>query len=415
MYKHIFWLIILLTSCLILLLTTQSTLAEKRIYLEYFYSETCSLCSIKTPVIDYIEQQYKGVVIIERYNINNEENFKKWYAYGFSEVPSVVINNEMKITHEDITKDYLENIIILYLSGEKPNITNNETVLNIPFIGKINTTEVSLPLLAVLLGGLDSFNPCSFFVLLFLLSLLLYVKSRRRMFIVGCIFIFFSGFIYFIFMSALLNIFLLTSQLTIITILAGTIAIILATLNIKDFFFFKKGISASIPESKKHKLFERMRNVVKTFNISTMIFGTIVLAIFANTYELFCTMGFPMIFTRILTLHNLHFFQYYFYIFLYNLVYVLPLIVIVLIFTITLGRKKLTEWQGRILKLVSGNMMLLLGFVLILKPDLLNNVITAVGVIAFALVIAAIIVAIWKKLGYKDKKNKKCIKKRNRF
>jgi hypothetical protein len=73
------------------------------------------------------------------------------------------------------------------------------------------------------------------------------------------------------------------------------------------------------------------------------------------------------------------------------------LIAIVLIFTITLGTKKLTEWQGRILKLVSGLMMFLLGLILVIKPALLNNVFIAVGVLVISLILAGIIIVLTKK------------------
>jgi uncharacterized membrane protein YfcA len=72
-----------------------------------------------------------------------------------------------------------------------------------------------------------------------------------------------------------------------------------------------------------------------------------------------------MVYTRVLTLHKLSSFQYYQYLVLYNIVYVVPLAIIVAVITVTLGTRKLTEWQGRQLKLVSGLMMLALGAVLI--------------------------------------------------
>jgi hypothetical protein len=217
------------------------------------------------------------------------------------------------------------------------------------------------------------------------------------MFLIGGVFVFFSGFIYFLFMAAWLNLFLLLGHLVIITRIAGAIALIIAVINIKDFFFFQKGISLSISEKAKPKLFERMRNLLKSPSSASMITGTIVLAVAANTYELLCTAGFPMVFTRVLTLNNLSTLQYYLYLILYNIVYVIPLIAIVLIFTVTLGTKKLTEWQGRILKLVSGLMMFLLGLILVIKPALLNNVFIAVGVLVISLILAGIIIVLTKK------------------
>jgi hypothetical protein len=110
-----------------------------------------------------------------------------------------------------------------------------------------------------------------------------------------------------------------------------------------------------------------------------------VLAISANTYELLCTAGFPMVYTRILTLRTLSTLQYYAYIALYNLVYILPLFSIVLLFTWTLGSHKMSEWQGRVLKLISGMMMLALGLVLLVDPALLNSLPAAAGILGGAL------------------------------
>jgi hypothetical protein len=253
----------------------------------------------------------------------------------------------------------------------------------------------------MVLAGLDSFNPCAFFVLFLLLGLLVHAQSRKRMLFIGGVFVFFSGFVYFIFMAAWLNFFLHAGQLRVITIIAGLVALTVAFINIKDFFFFKKGVSLSIPEKAKPKLFDRMRGILKTTSVPSMVMGTIVLAITANTYELLCTVGFPMVFTRILTLQNLSGLQYYLYLVLYNIVYVIPLAVIVVIFSITLGVKKLTEHQGRILKLISGIMMLFLGIVILINPSLLNNILVSIGLLVLALGLSWMII-FFKKYFRKD-------------
>jgi hypothetical protein len=151
-----------------------------------------------------------------------------------------------------------------------------------------------------------------------------------------------------------------------------------------------------IPESAKPKLFERMRGLLKAPTMPALIAGTIVLAISANAYELLCTAGFPMVYTRVLTLNKLSVFQYYQYLVLYNIVYVVPLAVIVAVITVTLGAKKLTEWQGRQLKLVSGLMMLSLGTVLIVNPALLNNALASVVMLAGVLAASAVIIIVMK-------------------
>ena len=98
-------------------------------------------------------------------------------------------------------------------------------------------------------------------MLFFLLSLLIHARSRTRMLITGGTFVLLSGVIYFLFMAAWLNLFILIGGLSIITITAGAIALAVAAINIKDFFFFRKGVSLLIPESAKPRLFEQMRNL----------------------------------------------------------------------------------------------------------------------------------------------------------
>jgi len=216
------------------------------------------------------------------------------------------------------------------------------------------------------------------------------------MLLVGGIFIFFSGFIYFLFMAAWLNLFLIIGHLQIVTAIAGTIAVIIALINIKDFFFFKKGVSLTISEQARPKLFERMRNTIERGSFLSIVLATIALGVMANIYELFCTPGFPMIYTRVLTMEQLPSLQHYMYLVLYNIVYVIPLILILLILTCTLGQKKLSQRQGRILKLVSGMMMLFLGAILVIKPALLGNVAIALTLFVAAILSSGIIIFIYR-------------------
>jgi hypothetical protein len=272
----------------------------------------------------------------------------------------------------------------------------DEQPLHLPGFGTIDTKQSSLPLLTVLIAGFDAFNPCAFFVLLFLLSLLVHTRSRSRMLLIGGIFIFFSGFIYFLFMVAWLNVFLYLNELQWITLIAGLIAVIVALINIKDFFWFQQGVSLTIPSEAKPDLYQRMRKLVSSTALFPLIISTITLAIIANAYELLCTSGFPMVYTRILTLRELPTSLYYLYLIFYNLVYVIPLLIIVLVFTFTLGTRKLSETEGRGLKLISGLMMLGLGGILLVNPALLTNLIATSSVIGIAIGLAIIIIGLEK-------------------
>jgi glutaredoxin len=262
--------------------------------------------------------------------------------------------------------------------------------IHVPLIGDIDPSTLSLPLMTITLAGLDAFNPCAFFVLLFLLSLMVHARSRAHMALVGGIFVLFSGLLYFLFMAAWLNLFLVVGYLPAVTAAAGLVALVVGALNVKDFFALGRGVSVSIPERAKPGLFRRMRELTLESSLPALLGGTVLLALAANAYELLCTAGFPLVFTRILTLNELDRWAHYGYLALYNVVYVIPLLVIVIGFVATLGARKLGETEGRLLKLLSGSMMVGLGSVLLIAPETLNQPLTALVLMAMALVVTAL-------------------------
>ena len=176
-------------------------------------------------------------------------------------------------------------------------------------------------------------------VLLFLLSMMAHQQSRARMLAVGGIFVLFSGLMYFAFMAAWLNLFQLLGELAWVTLAAGLLAVVVGAVNVKDFFLFDRGVSLSIPESRKPDIFRRARAILAAENLPAMLAATVFLAVAANFYELLCTAGFPMVYTRLLTLGEPSAAVRYLYLALYNLVYVLPLAAIVLVFARTLVTK----------------------------------------------------------------------------
>jgi len=386
----------------------------------FFYGDGCPHCKEQEPFMKEMSQKYLSLNIVYLETWHNETNAKlltqmfEAHKVKAGGVPATFIGIESPIVGyrdaqttgvqiEQKIKQCIDNSCanpLDKLSATNQTITNqsiNQTQINIPVIGNVDPNAVSLPIFTIIIAGLDSFNPCAFFILLFLLSILVYAGSRKKMLLVGGVFIFFSGLIYFLFMAAWLNVFLWTGEILWITMIAGAIAVIMSLINIKDFFYFKKGISLSISEKAKPKLFKRMRLLISGASIWSVLLGTVVLAVVANMYELLCTAGFPMVFTRMLTLNNLSTTSYYMYLLLYNLVYIIPLAVIVIIFTYTLGSRKLSEYEGRVLKLISGVMMLLLGLVLLLKPSILNNVVASIVMIVMALILSVLIVVVHKK------------------
>lgn len=402
----------------VILLFTPALLADspqrtqRAVTLHFFWGEGCPHCTREKPFLDELCRKYPSLrvqsyeVYSHRENVDLLMAMAKERGTEAAGVPALIIGNVMITGFSDDKAARIEAEVESLLAAQRPRPAappptsppGREDAVTIPLLGTIDPTATSLPVFTAVIAALDSFNPCAFFVLLFLLSLLVHAHSRMRMAIIGGTFVFISGSVYFIFMAAWLNLFLLAGTLTAVTTAAGIIALLVAVINIKDFFFFNKGVSLGIPEEKKPKLFERMRGLVRADSLPAMLTGTVVLAAAANSYELLCTAGFPMVFTRVLTLHALAPARYYLYLVFYNVVYVVPLALIVSIFTATLGSRKLSEWQGRLLKLLSGVMMLLLGVVILVRPALLNSAVASVALLILALLATACVAWLTRKV-----------------
>jgi thiol-disulfide isomerase/thioredoxin len=388
--------------------------------LYYFYSPTCPHCQAAKPWLDQLERDLPWLEV-RRYSVKDDRDNARFYyntarALGADamSVPGFVYCRQVAIGYDAAETTGRELQASLEACRERriaepgtptqagagtaageapvgPAAAAGGTALELPLLGRVDAQALSLPVLTLVLAGMDAFNPCAFFVLLFLLSLLVHARSRARMAIVGGTFVLFSGLVYFVFMAAWLNVFLIAGQLRTITVVAGLLALTVAALNIKDYFWFKAGPSLSIPDAAKPGLFKRMREVVTTGSLGPMLAGTVVLAIVANSYELLCTAGFPMVYTRALTLAGLEPWQHYAWLAAYNVIYVIPLLVIVTVFTWTMGARKLSETEGRLLKLISGFMMLGFGVVLLVSPHLLTNALASILVLGAAVALSLVV------------------------
>ncbi len=241
--------------------------------------------------------------------------------------------------------------------------------IDAPWVGRVSLKDWGLPAFTVLIGLLDGFNPCAMWVLLFLLSLLVNLRSRRKMLAVAGTFVLTSGLVYFAFMAAWLNVFLYLGLSRVTQVVLGLVALVIGALNVKDFLAFKRGPSLSIPESAKPSLYARVRRLLQAKSLLPAMGGVVVLALLVNLVELACTAGLPAVYTELLVLQHLPTWQYYAYLALYNVAYILDDSVMVLIAVVTLGQHKLQERAGRWLKLLSGSVMLLLGLLLLFRPQ----------------------------------------------
>ncbi len=242
-------------------------------------------------------------------------------------------------------------------------------VIDLPWIGRrVSLDDVGLPLFTVAIGLLDGFNPCSMWVLILMISMLAAVGDRRRMVAIAGTFVVVQGVAYFVFMAAWLNLFLLIGLSRASEIVLGAIALVAGLVNVKDFVAFGRGVTLSIPTSAKPGIYQRMRRLMNERSLAMAIGGTIVLGLLVQVVELVCTSGLPALYTRILTQRQLDPMTYYGYLLLYNLMYMVDDVMVLTIGVVTLSQHRLQEREGRVLKLLSGLVMLGLGIYLIAFP-----------------------------------------------
>jgi glutaredoxin len=244
--------------------------------------------------------------------------------------------------------------------------------VEVPLLGRLSAERLGLPLFTLALGLADGFNPCAMWVLMYLLAILAGVRQRGRMVAIAGSFVVTSGVVYFLFMAAWLNVFRLLGASRLVEVLLGAVALVVAGLNLKDAAVFQRGPSLSIPEPAKPGLYARVRRIAQAPGLWAAVAGAVALALVVNLFELLCTAGFPAVYTHILASRALPAWKRYGYLALYNAAYVLDDAVMVTIAVVTLSRRRLQERGGRILKGLSGAIMLALALVLLFKPGWLR-------------------------------------------
>ena len=283
--------------------TVAKSSTDNQVSLYYFWSRYCPHCKEAKPLINNLAKIYPWLTVYSYDLVDNRENQQRYLLMATqlqqpaNSVPAFIFCDQMLVGYDRAETTGQELIEKLLACHQQESTTEKQENLNITGLGSIHYQDFSLPALTLIIAALDAFNPCAFFILLFLLSLMVHHRSRTRMLLIGCIFVVCSGLMYFLFMSAWLNLFLMTEELIIITLAAGLIAISFGLINIKDYFFFKQGVSLSLSDSSRSRLFTRIRALTQSGNLTTMITATIILAIAANSYELLCTAGLPMVYT----------------------------------------------------------------------------------------------------------------------
>lgn len=268
-------------------------------------------------------------------------------------------------------------------------------LLKLPIFGFIDLNNQSLTISTALIALVDGFNPCSLWVLSVLMALVLHTGSRKKVLFIGLIFLTVTAGIYALFIAGLFSILSLVRFMGWVQLLVAVIALGFAVINIKDYFWFKAGVSLTISEKHKPGIFQNIRRVIASGDSIWGLAGaTVVMAAGVSLVEFSCTAGFPVLWTNLLVAQGVNASVFAGLLLLYLVIYQLDELVIFGSMVVTLKASRLEEKQGRILKLFGGVLMLALALVMLINPSLMNDLTTSIVIFVVAFCIALLVLIV---------------------
>jgi cytochrome c biogenesis protein CcdA len=316
----------------------------------YFYSVSCSHCEAvaDSGILESVSE-IDGVSV-EKFEVTSPVNREKYLDYADKlgveggGIPFLVIEQGGGLS---------------YLMGDTPIIESLEdSIVNFEAVGVVDGGRGELNLWVIVVAALiDSINPCAFGVLLFLMAVLLSMGSAKRALRSGIVYTFV---IFVVYLAAGFGIIRFASDFLVlggVKIFVGVVVLLGALIEFKDFFWEGKGLSLAIPKSAKPWLEKSARR--GTF-VSLIVLGALVALV-----ELPCTGG---IYLGILSLIASSGVKGVLYLVLYNVIFVLPLILIS--YFVYRGAKVdvVNDWVQRnkkFMRLAAGLVMLGLGLSLL--------------------------------------------------
>ena len=372
--------------CLFILLIPSIVFANDKVDVYLFYGETCPHCANEKKMFaEYMKENddinlHLYEVYYSRENQKLMQKMADDLGINVSGVPFTIIGDKHFIGYsESYTKDKIIKTIkeekIAIKDGKKDNNQNDETnenIINLPIIGELDTNNLSLPVITIIFGIIDGFNPCAMWVLLFLISILIGMENKRRRIILGSTFILTSTIMYFLFMVAWLNFALFIGATLWIKILVGLVGIGGGIYSLTNGIKRQDDGCEIVDDKKRNNMFTKIKEATAKKSFLLAMIGIIALAISVNFIELLCSAGLPVIYTQILALNNVSTIDYYLFIMLYMLFFMLDDLIVFIIAMTTLKMTGISTKYSKMTKIIGGILMLIIGLLLIFKPELLT-------------------------------------------
>ena len=348
---------------------------DKTVY--FFYGEECPHCQDEEKMIDELVEKYPEIEV-KRYEVwHNQENleffqyFSKERDFGAEVVPTTVIGSQIykgyasdELTGVEIKKSIFE----LYGIDEEVG----ERTINIPFFGQTEIASLSLPVITIVLGLIDGFNPCAMWALVALITVLISTRDKKKLRLIGATFLISSWLIYYIFMAVYLNTFVFLSAISVIRMMVGLLAIFAGGWYLKEFWTYDPTVCKVTSPKQQASIVGRMKELTKKRSLWLLLLGVVAIAFSVNLVEMMCSIGLPAVYSQIIALNDIPRWQHYLYLALYNSLYMLDDVVVFIIAAVSMNYVALNHKYDRWMKLVGGLLILTLGIILIFWPGLLS-------------------------------------------
>lgn len=354
---------------------TNTEIEDGKVNFYLFKGEGCPHCADEEKWLQDIKKEYKDYVNFYEFEVWYDENNSKMmekakeiFDFSGPGVPFTVIGDKYYSGFSDSIGTMMENTINDYLNTEINDDFNKK--IDIPILGKVNMKNSSLGIIAIVLGFVDGFNPCAMWILLFLINMFLGTKDKKKSWILGFTFLVISAFIYFLSMLGI-NVIIGVATVGYLKIAIAIFILIMGIFSLRKYLKIRKeeaGCSI-VDNRKKKKLVTKVKKIISSKNFILSIVGISTLAISVNLIELACSLGFPMIFTEMLTINNITGISRILYLLLYIFFYMIDDMVVFTISMITLQATGITNKYNKLCALVSSIIMIIMGLLLIFKPE----------------------------------------------
>lgn len=373
---------------------------DNKVTLYLFHGDGCPHCAAEIEYLNNIARKYDNLEIVKYEVWYNEENsefltqVKESFGVNNPYVPTTVIGNTLITGFSDSTGNKIERAIKYYSSNDYidqiqriregtfdkdtykdsfekyENKTDKDVTIDVPVFGKVNLKRISLMASAVIIGLVDGFNPCAMWILLFLISVLIGMKNKKRMWALGITFLTTSALVYMIIMLSWIQIAVKITTVIWIRNIIAIIALIGAIINIRSYIKSRRSSGCEVVDDKRRKnIFNKIKKFTSEKSFWLALVGVIGLAVSVNLVELACSAGLPLVFTELLALNNVSDSMKFFYTVIYIVFFLLDDLVVFFIAMFTMKITGISTKYNKYSHLIGGVIMLFIGILLIFKPE----------------------------------------------